>query len=94
MNKSELSDSIAAGADISKTKSDQVLDSILSIIERQLGENDSVQLSGFGSFVVKERTARVGRNPKTGDPIQIAAMLTVRFSPGKAFKEELNHGID
>jgi DNA-binding protein HU-beta len=94
MNKSELSDCIAVGADISKTKSDQVLDSILSIIERQLGENDSVQLSGFGSFVVKERTARVGRNPKTGEPIHIAAMLTVRFSPGKAFKEELNHSID
>jgi DNA-binding protein HU-beta len=94
MNKSELSECIAVGADISKTKSDQVLEAILSIIERQLVENDAVQLSGFGAFVVKERTARVGRNPKTGESIQIAAMRTVRFSPGKAFKEELNHGID
>ncbi len=94
MNKSELSEAIAVGADISKIKSDQVLEALLLIIERQLILKDPVQLSGFGTFAVKERAARVGRNPKTGETIEISAMMTVRFSPGKGFKEIINQGID
>jgi nucleoid DNA-binding protein len=93
MNKSELSEAIALGADISHEKGYQVLESLLAIIEKQLVGNQSVQLAGFGSFTAKERSARVGRNPKTGETIQIPASKTIRFTPGKAFKDYINQSI-
>jgi DNA-binding protein HU-beta len=94
MNKSELSDAIALGADISKSKSDLVLEALLSIIQKQLEEGGTVQLAGFGSFSAKERSARVGRNPKTGESLQIAASHVIRFVPGKAFKDQVNGSIE
>jgi DNA-binding protein HU-beta len=90
MNKKDLAEAIALGADISQTKGEEVLKILLEIIEKQLISHESVQLSGFGTFAVKTRSARVGRNPKTGDPIEIGSSIAIRFIPGKAFKEQVN----
>ena len=94
MNKTELAEAIALGADISKAKGEEILLALLAIIEQQLSNRESVQLSGFGTFIVKERSARVGRNPKTGQAIEIDASMTIRFIPGKAFKDLVNQAID
>jgi DNA-binding protein HU-beta len=94
MNKNDLAEAIALGADISQTKGEEVLKVLLEIIEKQLINQESVQLSGFGTFAVKTRSARVGRNPKTGNPIEIAESVAIRFIPGKAFKDQVNQLID
>ena len=94
MNKYDLAEAIALGADISQTKGEEVLKVLLEIIENQLISQESVQLSGFGTFAVKARSARVGRNPKTGDPIEIGSSIAIRFIPGKAFKDQVNQPID
>jgi len=94
MNKNDLAEAIALGADISQTKGEEVLKVLLEIIENQLINQGSVQLSGFGTFAVKKRSARVGRNPKTGDPIEIGESIAIRFIPGKVFKDQVNHLID
>jgi nucleoid DNA-binding protein len=93
MNKTELAEAIALGADISTAKGEDVLLALLAIIEQQLTNREAVQLSGFGTFIAKERTARVGRNPKTGQAIEIDASMTIRFIPGKAFKDQVNQAI-
>ena len=94
MNKSELSDAIALGADVSRSKGEEVLAALLKIIEMQLTNYETVQLSGFGTFSAKTRSARMGRNPKTGEVIEIGASVVVRFTPGKAFKDQVNQIID
>jgi DNA-binding protein HU-beta len=94
MNKHELSKAIAIGADIPLAKGEEVLEAILKIIERQISNHGSVQLSGFGTFTVKSRNARIGRNPKTGESIEIASSVGVRFIPGKSFKDQVNEAID
>jgi nucleoid DNA-binding protein len=94
MNKTELAEAIALGADISKAKGEEVLIALLAIIEQQLSNRQAVQLSGFGTFIAKERSARVGRNPKTGQAIEIDASMTIRFIPGKAFKDLVNQDIN
>jgi DNA-binding protein HU-beta len=94
MNKNDLAEAIAVGADISHVKGEEVLKIFLEIIEKQLISNKSVQLSGFGTFGVKTRSARVGRNPKTGAPIEISSSIAIRFIPGKAFKDLVNQAID
>ncbi len=73
MNKSELIDAIAASADISKADAGRALDATLEAVTGALKKGDSVSLVGFGTFAVKERAAREGRNPQTGQTIQIAA---------------------
>lgn len=90
MNKSELVDHIADSADISKTAASRALDSALEAISASLGNGESVALVGFGTFSVRERAARMGRNPKTGEEIQISAAKVPAFKPGKALKESLN----
>ena len=90
MNKSELVDHIAESADISKTAASRVLDSALDAISGSLRDGESVALVGFGTFLVRERAARAGRNPKTGESIQIAAAKVPAFKPGKGLKDALN----
>jgi len=94
MNKSELSEAIALGADVSQSKGEEVLAALLNIIEKQLTHQQTVQLSGFGTFAVKTRSARMGRNPKTGDAIEIGSSVVIRFIPAKAFKDQVNQSID
>ena len=90
MNKSELIDQIADEADISKASAGRALDAALQAIGNSLKQSDPVVLVGFGTFTVRERAARTGRNPQTGAPIQIAAARVPAFKPGKALKDSLN----
>jgi len=90
VNKSELIDAIAASADIPKAAAGRALDATVEAITGALKEGDQVVLVGFGTFSVKERAARTGRNPQTGEPIQIKAAKVPGFKPGKALKDAVN----
>ncbi len=90
MNKTELIDAIAVGADISKASAARALDSMLEAVTDSLRKGDQVALVGFGTFAVKERAARTGRNPQTGEEIKIAAAKVPGFKPGKALKDACN----
>lgn len=90
MNKSELIEKVAASADIPKAVAGRALDAVLETVTQALKEGDSVVLVGFGTFAVKERAARTGRNPQTGAEIQIAAATVPSFKPGKALKDAVN----
>ncbi|WGL17369.1 DNA-binding protein HU-beta [Microbulbifer bruguierae] len=90
MNKSELIEAIAASADIPKAAAGRALDAMVESITEALKKGDQVALVGFGTFAVKERAARTGRNPRTGDPIEIAAAKIPNFKAGKALKDAVN----
>lgn len=90
MNKSELIDAIAASADLPKAAAGRALDAVVESITGALKKDDSVSLVGFGTFSVKARAARTGRNPQTGEPINIAAAKIPSFKAGKALKDACN----
>ncbi len=90
MNKSELIDAIAASADLPKAAAGRALDAMIETIETTLKSGDSVALVGFGTFAVKDRAARTGRNPQTGAPIEIAAAKIPSFKAGKSLKDAVN----
>ena len=90
MNKSQLIDQIAADADISKAAAGRALDSFIESVTGALKDGDSVALVGFGTFSGRERAARSGRNPQTGETIQIAAANIPSFKAGKALKDAVN----
>jgi len=90
VNKTELIDRIAESADISKASAARALDAALDAITASLRQSDPVVLVGFGTFTVKERAARTGRNPQTGAPIEIKAARVPGFKAGKALKDALN----
>jgi DNA-binding protein HU-beta len=90
VNKSELIDAIAASADIPKAVAGRALDAVIESVTGALKADDSVVLVGFGTFAVKERAARTGRNPQTGKPIKIEAAKIPSFKPGKALKDAVN----
>ena len=87
MNKSELINAVAEKAALSKKDSEAAVTAALDAITAALADGDEVRLVGFGTFEVKEREARMGRNPKTKEPIPIAASKVPTFKPGKAFKD-------
>ena len=86
MNKTELINAVAAKAEISKKDAEKALTAVLGSIEDALKAGDKVQLIGFGTFEVKERAARTGHNPKTGEAIEIAAAKIPGFKAGAALK--------
>lgn len=90
MNKSELIDAIANAADISKAAAGRALDAVTDSIVDALKKDDQVSLVGFGTFLVKERAARTGRNPQTGKPIEISAAKIPTFKAGKGLKDAVN----
>ena len=90
MNKSELIDAIAASADLPKAAAGRALDAVIETVESALKEGDSVALVGFGTFSVKDRAARTGRNPQTGAPIEIKAAKIPSFKAGKSLKDAVN----
>ncbi len=90
MNKSELIDAIAESADISKAAAGRAVDAVVDSVTDALKKGDQVTLIGFGTFSVKERAARTGRNPQTGAEIQIAAAKIPSFKAGKALKDAVN----
>jgi len=89
MNKSELIDAVADAADISRAEATRAVDAVTDSITAALQRDDTVTLVGFGSFVISKREARTGRNPKTGEPIELKASRVPKFRPGKALKEAL-----
>ena len=91
MNKAELIESIqtALGKDATKRSADEALDAVLSSIAAGVKKDQKVQIIGFGTFEVKKRPARQGRNPKTGEPMQISASQSVGFKPSSALKASL-----
>ncbi|WP_274571366.1 HU family DNA-binding protein [Neisseria leonii] len=89
MNKSELIEAIAQEADISKAAAGKALDGLVNAVTGALKAGDTVTLVGFGTFYVGERAERQGRNPKTGEPLTIAAAKTPKFRAGKALKDAL-----
>ncbi len=90
MKKQELIDAIATRSDISRATAARSLDAATQLFTEALAKGEEVSLAGFGSFKVKERAARTGRNPQTGEAIQIAANRAVVFKPAKALKEAVN----
>lgn len=89
MNKSELIEAIAQEAGISKAAAAKALDATTNAVTNALKNGDTVTLVGFGTFYVGERAERQGRNPKTGEPLTIAAAKTPKFRAGKALKDAL-----
>ena len=92
MNKSDLVDAVAGSADMSKAQAAHAVDAVLDGISGALGNGDSVALVGFGTFSVRHRAARMGRNPQTGATMQIAASKVPGFKAGKALKDKVKHG--
>ena len=90
MNKSELIDAIAESADLSKAAAARALDAVIDTVSTKLKDGEQVVLVGFGTFSVKDRPARTGRNPQTGQPIEIAAARIPNFKAGKALKDAVN----
>lgn len=90
MNKSELIDAITQDADLSKAAASRALDAVINAVTGALKDGESVSLVGFGTFSVKARAARAGRNPQTGATIQIAAANIPSFKAGKALKDAVN----
>jgi DNA-binding protein HU-beta len=90
MNKQELIDVIATDASLSKADASRAVEAIVKAVTKALKKGDQVTLVGFGTFRARQRKARTGRNPQTGQPIQIKASVVAAFSAGKLLKEEIN----
>jgi DNA-binding protein HU-beta len=90
MNKAELIDAVADSADLSKASAGRAIDSAIDAITNALKKGDNVTLVGFGTFSVRARAARTGRNPRTGEEIQIKASNVPGFKAGKALKDAIN----
>ena len=90
MNKSELINALAEKTEFSKKDAEKVLNSFVGSISDALAKGEKVQLIGFGTFEVKQRPARVARNPRTGAEIKIAASKAPAFKAGKALKDKVN----
>lgn len=89
MNKTELIEAVAKASDLPKAAAGKAVDAALSAIAEALKAGDKVALIGFGTFSVRERPARTGRDPRTGNPIEIKASKTPSFKAGKALKDAL-----
>lgn len=90
MNKQDLIAKVAQSADISKVKAAEAVDAVIGAIKTSLKKGDDVRLVGFGTFTVSKRAATTGRNPRTGEPIKIAASKQPKFKAGKELKKAVN----
>lgn len=90
MNKAELIDVVAESAELSKADAGRAIDALVSAVTKALKKGDSVTLVGFGTFEVRKRGARTGRNPRTGETIKIKASKNPAFKAGKALKDAVN----
>jgi DNA-binding protein HU-beta len=90
MNKSELAEAVAEAANLSKANGARAVDAVIDTISNTLSRGDNVALVGFGTFQVKDRSARMGRNPRTGETIQIKASKVPSFKAGKGLKDAVN----
>ena len=90
MTKAELIANVAKKAELTQKDTEAAVNAFFSTVQESLAAGENVQVIGFGSFEVRERAARVGRNPQTGEEIQIAAAKVPAFKPGKALKDAVN----
>ena len=90
MNKQELIDAVADEAGVEKSSAAETIDAVLATVSKTVAAGESVQLIGLGTFATGARAARSGRNPKTGETIEIPAAKTVKFTAGKAFKDAVS----
>lgn len=91
MNKTELVDAIhSAAGGVDKKDVAEVVDAFINVVQGAVARDDKVTIPGFGAWSRSQRAARTGRNPRTGEPVQIAASKGVKFSAGAAFKKEVN----
>ena len=90
MNKGDLINKVAETANLTKAQASEAVNCVLSSIETTLKGGDKVAFVGFGTFSVSERPARTGRNPKTGEAIQIAAKNVIKFKAGKELSQSVN----
>ncbi|MGH8574182.1 MAG: HU family DNA-binding protein [Gammaproteobacteria bacterium] len=90
MNKAELIDAVAGSANLTKVDAGRAVDALVDVIAGALKGDDEVTLVGFGTFTVRKRAARSGRNPRTGDIIAIPASNLPAFKPGKALRDAVN----
>ncbi|TZF91713.1 MULTISPECIES: HU family DNA-binding protein [Cognatilysobacter] len=90
MNKADFVAAIADAAELSRTEAANAVDAMVSVITKTLKKGETVTLVGFGTFEVRSRAARQGRNPKTGETIKIAASKNPSFKAGKALKDAVN----
>ena len=90
MNKADFIDKVADTAQLSKADATRAVDAVVATITNALKQGDTVTLVGFGTFAVRQRGARTGRNPRTGDEIKIAASMNPAFKAGKALKDAVN----
>ena len=90
MNKADLIEVVAEAADLSKASATRAVEAMLDGITAALKKDDTVSLVGFGTFTVRSRAARSGRNPQTGETIEIKASRAPGFKPGKALKDAVN----
>jgi DNA-binding protein HU-beta len=90
MKKTDLIDAMADAADISKAAAGRALDGMIDAITAALKNGEPIAITGFGTFLVRERAARSGRNPKTGETIEIAASRAPAFKAGKGLKDAVN----
>ncbi|CEF56554.1 HU family DNA-binding protein [Acetobacter ghanensis] len=91
LNKQELVSAVAEAVDLPKAKAGEVVDAVFGAIEKALSKKQEVRLVGFGTFVTATRKAAKGRNPRTGEEIDIPASTSVRFKPGKALKDAVSN---
>jgi integration host factor subunit beta len=90
MTKAELVEDVAEAAELTKKDAERLVEIVFESIIETLNQGEKIELRGFGSFRVRERGARRGRNPKTGDPVSIPAKRVPYFKPGKELKELIN----
>jgi len=90
VNKSELVENVATQTSLSKADAERAVNAVIESVQGAVAGGDKVTLPGFGSFSQSSRAARTGRNPRTGEPVQIAASKGVKFSAGAAFKSAVN----
>ncbi len=90
MNRMELVAAMAEKSELSKKDAEKALKAFTDVVAEELGRGGQIQLVGFGTFKVSERAAREGRNPQTGQPMQIKASKSPKFTAGKALKDALN----
>ena len=90
MTKDELIGAVADAADLDKKSADGAIKAVFSALSTSLAQGDDMSLAGFGAFSVTDRAARQGRNPQTGEAVQIAASKAVKFKPAKALKDAVN----
>ena len=90
MNKADLINEVATTTGLSKTKSSEAIDAVVSAIEKTLAKGEKVSLVGFGSFETSTRGERIGRNPKTGEEVKIPSKTVAKFKPGTNLTKQIN----